>query len=195
MTENTGNFERIVGVNGNLITVEYTHRVMQNEVAYAHIGDSRLKCEVIRVRGDRADLQIFESANGLKVGDKVEFTGELLSAELGPGLLTQVFDGLQNPLALLAERSGFFLQRGVYLRALDREKRWAWTPTAKAGDKLVAGDRVGHVPEGAFRHWIMIPFLWRGEWTLESVTPPENSPSTTPSPWPSTRRAKSATSP
>ena len=157
MTENTGNYERIVGVNGNLITVEYTHRVMQNEVAYAHLGDSKLKCEVIRVRGNRADLQIFESANGLKVGDKVEFTGELLSAELGPGLLTQVFDGLQNPLALLAEHSGFFLQRGVYLRALDREKRWAWTPTAKAGDKLVAGDRVGHVPEG-----VHSPFHWKG---------------------------------
>ena len=171
MTENTGNYERIVGVNGNLITVEFTRRVMQNEVAYAHIGDSRLKCEVIRVRGNRADLQIFESANGLKVGDKVEFTGELLSAELGPGLLTQVFDGLQNPLALLAERSGFFLQRGVYLRALDREKRWSWTPAAKAGDTVGAGDRLGYVPEGVFKHWIMLPFLWRGEWTLESVTP------------------------
>ncbi|MBP5531594.1 MAG: V-type ATP synthase subunit A, partial [Lentisphaeria bacterium] len=171
MTEKTGNFERIVGVNGNLITVEYTHRVMQNEVAYAHIGDSRLKCEVIRVRGDRADLQIFENSNGLKVGDKVEFTGELLSVELGPGLLTQVFDGLQNPLTLLAEHSGFFLQRGVYLRALDREKLWSWTPTAKAGDTVGAGDRLGHVPEGAFKHWIMLPLSWRGEWTLESVAP------------------------
>ena len=171
MADATGIFEKIVGVNGNLVTVEYTHRVMQNEVAYAHIGDSRLKCEVIRVRGNLADLQIFESANGLKVGDQVEFTGELLSAELGPGLLTQVFDGLQNPLALLAEHSGFFLRRGVYLRALDREKRWAWTPTAKPGDKVVAGDRLGSVPEGGFKHYIMLPFLWRGEWTLESVTP------------------------
>ena len=134
MAESTAVFEKIVGVNGNLVTVEYTHRVMQNEVAYAHIGDSRLKCEVIRVRGKFADLQIFESANGLKVGDLVEFTGELLSAELGPGLLAQVFDGLQNPLQLLAEKSGYFLQRGVYLRALDREKRWAWTPMAKPGD-------------------------------------------------------------
>ena len=171
MAESTAVFEKIVGVNGNLVTVEYTHRVMQNEVAYAHIGDSRLKCEVIRVRGAYADLQIFESANGLKVGDQVEFTGELLSAELGPGLLAQVFDGLQNPLQLLAEKSGFFLQRGVYLRALDREKRWAWTPLAKAGDKVVAGDRLGFVPEGVIRHYIMLPFLWRGEWTLESVTP------------------------
>ena len=171
MAESTAVFEKIVGVNGNLVTVEYTHRVMQNEVAYAHIGDSRLKCEVIRVRGAFADLQIFESANGLKVGDLVEFTGELLSVELGPGLLAQVFDGLQNPLQLLAEKSGFFLQRGVYLRALDREKRWAWTPLAKAGDKVVAGDRLGFVPEGVIKHYIMLPLLWRGEWTLESVAP------------------------
>ena len=171
MAESTAVFEKIVGVNGNLVTVEYTHRVMQNEVAYAHIGDSRLKCEVIRVRGKFADLQIFESANGLKVGDLVEFTGELLSAELGPGLLAQVFDGLQNPLQLLAEKSGYFLQRGVYLRALDREKRWAWTPMAKPGNKVVAGDRLGFVPEGVIKHYIMLPLLWRGEWTLESVTP------------------------
>ena len=171
MADATGIFEKIVGVNGNLITVEYSHRVMQNEVAYAHVEDKRLKCEVIRVRGNFADLQIFESANGLKVGDKVEFTGELLSAELGPGLLAQVFDGLQNPLKLLAEHSGFFLQRGVYLRALDREKLWAWTPTAKPGDKVVAGDRLGSVPEGNFSHYIMLPLAWRGEWTLESVAP------------------------
>ena len=171
MAESTAVFEKIVGVNGNLVTVEYTHRVMQNEVAYAHIGDSRLKCEVIRVRGAFADLQIFESANGLKVGDRVEFTGELLSVELGPGLLAQVFDGLQNPLQLLAEKSGFFLQRGVYLRALDRDKRWAWTPLSKAGDKVVAGDRLGFVPEGVIKHYIMLPLLWRGEWTLESVAP------------------------
>ena len=77
--------EPIVGVNGNMITVEYSHQVMQNEVAYAAVGSSRIKCEVIRVRGSRADLQAFESTNGLKVGDTVEFTGELLSVELGPG--------------------------------------------------------------------------------------------------------------
>ena len=102
---------------------------MQNEVAFAKVGDTRLKCEVIRVRGNRADLQVFESTNGLKVGDEVEFTDELLSVELGPGLLKQVYDGLQNPLNLLAEQSGFFLKRGLYLRALDRDVKWAFTPT------------------------------------------------------------------
>ena len=104
---------RIVGVNGNILTVEFPDNVTQNEVAYAKAGDVQLKCEVIRVRGNRADMQVFESTNGLKEGDEVEFTGELLSVELGPGLLTQVYDGLQNPLNELAEQGGFFLKRGV----------------------------------------------------------------------------------
>ncbi len=158
--------EPIVGVNGNMITVEYSHQVMQNEVAYAAVGDAKIKCEVIRVRGNRADLQVFESTNGLKVGDMVEFTGELLSVELGPGLLTQVYDGLQNPLPLLAEQSGFFLQRGVYLRALDREIKWHYTPLAQTGDKVQPGDRIGFVMEGAIKHYIMIPLRWQGEYTI-----------------------------
>ena len=165
----TKTIEKVVGVNGNMLTVEFTDRVMQNEVAYAKVGDARLKCEVIRVRGNRADLQVFESTNGLKVGDEVEFTGELLSIELGPGLLAQVYDGLQNPLKLLAEHSGFFLQRGVYLRALDREVKWDFTPMASVGDRLVAGDRIGFVPEGTVKHYIMIPFAWNGSWQLKSV--------------------------
>ena len=163
--------EKIVGVNGNMITVEYRGKIMQNEVAFARVGDAELKCEVIRVRGKYADLQVFESTNGLKVGDEVEFTGELLSIELGPGLLAQVYDGLQNPLKLLAEHSGFFLQRGIYLRALDREAKWDFTPMAAAGDALVAGDRIGFVPEGTVKHYIMIPFAWSGTWTLKSVSP------------------------
>ena len=158
--------EPIVGVNGNMITVEYSHQVMQNEVAYAAVGDAKIKCEVIRVRGNRADLQVFESTNGLKVGDMVEFTGELLSVELGPGLLTQVYDGLQNPLPLLAEQSGFFLQRGVYLRALDREIKWHYIPLAQTGDKVHPGDRIGFVMEGAIKHYIMIPLRWQGEYTI-----------------------------
>ena len=166
--ENTGT---IVGVNGNLLTVEFSGVTMQNEVGYAELGDIRLKCEVIRVRGNRADLQVFESANNLKVGDKIDFTGELLSVELGPGLLTQVFDGLQNPLPELAEQCGFFLKRGVYLKAIDREKVWEFSPSAKPGDKVRAGDSVGSVPEGMFHHQIMAPFAWRDEWTIESVVP------------------------
>ncbi|MBR2642332.1 MAG: V-type ATP synthase subunit A [Lentisphaeria bacterium] len=168
MPEKTG---KIVGVNGNMLTVEFTSGVSQNEVAYVVVGDERLKCEVIRVRGNRADMQIFESSNGLRIGDPVEFTGELLSVELGPGLLKSVYDGLQNPLELLAEKSGFFLKRGVYLNALDREVKWHFTPQAVSGAVVKAGDRIGWVPEGIFHHYIMVPFAWRGEWTLQSVMP------------------------
>ena len=164
--------QKVVGVNGNMMTVEFTDRVMQNEVAFAKVGDTRLKCEVIRVRGNRADLQVFESTNGLKVGDEVEFTDELLSVELGPGLLKQVYDGLQNPLNLLAEQSGFFLKRGLYLRALDRDVKWAFTPIAKPGDKVRPGDRIGHVPEGIIKHYIMVPLARKGEWTLQTVAAP-----------------------
>lgn len=163
---------KITGVNGNLIRVEFSGPVIQNEVAYAALSSGvKLKCEVIRIRGDYAELQVFEDTTGLKAGDPVEFTGELLSVELGPGLLTQVFDGLQNPLPRLAEESGFFLERGKYLQALDREKKWSFTPKAKSGDKLTAGETLGVVPEGIFEHRIMLPFKLRGVYTVESVVP------------------------
>ncbi len=162
---------RIVGVNGNLLTVEFDTSVTQNEVAYAVVGDSRLKCEVIRVRGSRADLQIFESSAGLKVGDSVEFTNTLLSVKLGPGLLTQVYDGLQNPLEKLAEQAGFFLKRGIYLDPLDYSSTWGFTPVAKVGDKLSASDKIGWVPEGIFHHYIMLPFAFQGVWEVTEVAP------------------------
>ena len=160
----------IVGINGNMITVEFDTYVTQNEVAYAVLGDERLKCEVIRIRGNRADLQTFEDAVGLKVGGKVEFTDELLSVELGPGLLTGVYDGLQNPLNDLAEKSGFFLRRGLYLPALDYERKWEFTPSAKSGDSVIAGDAVGSVPEGIFEHRIMVPFGLHGRWIVSKIS-------------------------
>ncbi len=170
MSDNIG---KIVGVNGNLLTVEFEKPVVQNEVAYARLGDLRLKSEVIRVRGHYAEMQVFEDTTGLKEGDRVEFTGELLSAELGPGLLAQVFDGLQNPLPKLAEECGFFLKRGHYLDALPRDRRWAFTPTVETGASVTAGDALGWVPEGIFRHRIFAPFsIPRGErWTVEEIAP------------------------
>ncbi len=168
MSENIG---RITGVNGNLLKVKFEKPVIQNEVAYATVGDLKLKSEVIRIRGNSAELQVFEDTVGIKVGDPVEFTGNLLSVELGPGLLTQVFDGLQNPLPALAEECGFFLQRGKYLKPLPRDTQWAYTPVLKVGDTVVAGDTIGTIPEGLFEHRVMVPFKLRGKWTVEKVTP------------------------
>lgn len=160
-------YGKVVGVNGNMVTVEFDEHVTQNEVAFVQVGDMRLKSEVIRVRGKRADMQVFEDTSGIRVNDKVEFTDELLAVELGPGLLTSVYDGLQNPLPKLAEQSGFFLQRGLYLAALDREKTWTFTPVAKPGDAVEAADTLGTVPEGIFTHRIMVPFAYRGNWKVE----------------------------
>ncbi len=163
------NLGKIVGVNGNLLTVEFENPVIQNEVGFAKLGDIQLKAEVIRIRGNHAELQVFEDTVGLKVGDEVEFSGNLLSVELGPGLLTQVFDGLQNPLPALAEECGFFLQRGKYLKALPREEKWAFTPLVNVGDVVIAGDAIGQVPEGIFDHKIMVPFRLPGRMTVKFV--------------------------
>lgn len=166
------NIGKIVGVNSNLLRAHFEQSVVQNEVAYAILENgTRLKSEVIRVRGAVAELQVFEDTTGLKEGDTVEFTGELLSVELGPGLLTQVFDGLQNPLPQLAEECGFFLQRGKYLNALPRDIKWKFTPKAAVGDNVVAGDVLGSVPEGIFEHFIMVPFSLKGVFSVESISP------------------------
>ena len=130
----SANIGKVIGVNGNLLKVEFENPVILNEVAYAQLSGTevKLKAEVIRVRGNQAELQVFEDTTGLKIGDSVEFTGDLLSVELGPGLLTQVFDGLQNPLPALAEECGFFLQRGRYLDPFHvilsgiLHQRWQW---------------------------------------------------------------------
>lgn len=164
------NVGKIVGVNGNLLTVEFEKPVIQNEVGFAKLGEIELKAEVIRIRGSHAELQVFEDTVGLKVNAQVEFTGDLLSVELGPGLLAQVFDGLQNPLPALAEECGFFLQRGKYLKPLPRDKKWAFTPTVKVGDSLLAGDAVGHVPEGIFEHKIMVPFRLQGRLSVQAIS-------------------------
>lgn len=165
------NVGRIVAVSGPLITAAFDRPVIQNEVGYAVIDGLRLKAELIRVRGHYADLQVFEDTVGLYVGGRVEFTGEMLSAELGPGLLGLVVDGLQNPLPELAAEAGYFLPRGKYLAPLDRERRWPWTPRAAVGDALRVGDTLGTVPEGEFEHRIMVPFGLNGWWTVRELAP------------------------
>ena len=173
---------KITGVNGNMITVCFDGAVAQNEVGYAKLGDKRLMAEIVRVRGEKCDLQVFESTTDLAVGTDVEFTGELLAAELGPGLLAQVYDGLQNPLAELAKEAGkisesaaFFLQRGLYLPGLPRDRKWDFHPLAKVGDRVRAGDFLGWVTEGIFDnktmpgHKIMVPFAFRGAYVVKSV--------------------------
>lgn len=161
---------KIVAVYGNLVIAEADGRIVQNSVGYCVRSDGvRLLSEVIRIHGRMADLQVFEETRGLKVGDTVEFREEMLSVVLGPGLLGQIYDGLQNPLPKLAKEAGFFLTPGKYIHGLDTEKKWVFTPSAAVGGTVTSGEVLGTVPEGIFEHRIMVPFTWQGQFTIEKV--------------------------
>lgn len=168
MSENLG---RVISVNGNLLSVEFFGNVSMNEICYVLVDGTALKGEVIRIKKNVAQVQVYEMTEGIKWGDEVRFTGEMLSAQLGPGLLGQVYDGLQNPLYVLAERAGWFLERGNYADGLNADKKWEFTPLAKVGDVLKAGDCIGTVPEGRFTHKIFVPFYLLGRYTLSFINP------------------------
>lgn len=159
----TGTEGRIVAVRESLVSIEVdVGSITKNEVAFIRpkraAADVRLAAEVLRVVGRRADLQVYEDTTGVAVGDRVELTQQLLSVELGPGLLGRVYDGLQNPLHALAEAHGFFLPRGVRADALDTSRRWSFTPTARTGQRLAPGAGLGTVIEGHVEHRIVVPF-------------------------------------
>jgi len=161
---------RIIAVYGNLVIAQTNGRVVQNSVGYCVRSDgTKLLSEVIRVRGKLADLQVFEETRGLRLGDVVEFSEEMLSVTLGPGLLGQIYDGLQNPLPAVAKEAGFFLKPGLYIHGLPTDIQWEFTPLAKSGDIVVAGDTLGTVPEGIFTHKIMTPFTLKSEWKVKSI--------------------------
>ncbi|MGM9744634.1 MAG: V-type ATP synthase subunit A [Candidatus Cryptobacteroides sp.] len=157
---------KVTGIVSNLVTVECNGPVSQNEICYIRLGDTRLRAEVIKVNGKNAAVQVFESTRGLKNGDSVEFEDKMLEVTLGPGLLSSCYDGLQNDLTTM---TGVFLKRGEYTDALNHEKLWEFTPLAKAGDKVVAADWLGNVKEGWLDHKIMVPFSFKGEYTVKSI--------------------------
>ncbi len=156
---------RIASVQEDLVRLRLTdpdtQRLVKNEVVYIRPGrapDERLKAEVLRVVGAEADAQVYESTVGIGLGDPVEQTGRLLSIDLGPGLLGQVYDGLQNPLEVLAQDHGTFLPRGVAAPGLAPSAKWSFTATARIGERVTGGDVLGTVPEGSISHKIMAPF-------------------------------------
>ncbi len=159
----------VVGVTGNLVRASFRGAVCCNEVADIRVGVERLKAEIIRIDGDRVDLQVFEDTRGVRVGDPVEFTGELLAITLAPGLLGGVYDGLQNPLALLENRQGYFLKRGQVAPPVDEQTRWSFTPTVVPGDRVRAGSWLGEVREGHLVHRVLAPLGLQGTHTVERV--------------------------
>ncbi len=156
----------VTGIVSNLVTVLVDGPVAENELCFITLGGDSLMAEVIKVNGKNAQIQVFESTRGLRNGDRVEFEGKMLEITLGPGLLSSVYDGLQNDLTTM---EGVFLKRGEYTDALNREKLWDFTPLAKPGDKVIAADWLGEVKEGWLPHKIMVPFSFKGEYTVKTV--------------------------
>ena len=121
------------------------------------VGAEELNAEIIRLEGDRAVIQVYEDTSGLKVGEKVVLTGTPLSVELGPGLLSSIYDGIQRPLPLLAQQSGAYISRGISVAGIDRSRRWEFVPSVKKGDKVAGGDILGTVQEFHLAHRILVP--------------------------------------
>ena len=157
---------KVTGIVSNLVTVEVDGPVAENELCYITLGGTKLMAEVIKVKGKNASVQVFESTRGLKNGDSVEFEGKMLEISLGPGLLSSVYDGLQNNLTTM---EGVFLKRGEYTAPLDNTKLWDFTPMVNPGDKVVAADWLGEVKEGWLPHKIMVPFSFKGTYTVKSI--------------------------
>ncbi|MGA8164668.1 MAG: V-type ATP synthase subunit A [Waddliaceae bacterium] len=162
----------VVNAFGNLLHVEFDGDIRQGEVALVHLDGVGLKAEVIEITGNIAKIQVFEDTKGVGYRTKVTFVGDLLEAELGPGLLSSIFDGLQNPLVDVADVAGLFLPRGVYLPALPRDKHWEFEPTVSIGDKVRRGDTLGTTLEGRFLHHVMVPFSHYGTYTITWVIAP-----------------------
>ena len=158
----------VTGIVSNLVTVKVDGPVGENELCHIDLGGTQLLAEVIKVTGDKASVQVFESTRGLRNGDRVVFLGRMLEASLGPGLLSGIYDGLQNDLTTM---EGVFLKRGEYTDPLDHEVLWDYKPLASVGDVVRASDWLGEVQEGWLPHRIMVPFSLNGEYKVKELTP------------------------
>ena len=157
---------RVNGIISNIVIAKVDGAVAQNEICHVYCGDTRMMAEVIKVIGDEAYVQVYDSTRGLKIGDKVEFEGHMLEATLAPGLLSRNYDGLQNDLEKM---DGLFINRGSITDPIDFDAKWDFKPLAKAGDKVTAGDWLGEVKEQWVMHKIMVPFVMQGAYTVKSV--------------------------
>ena len=157
---------RVNGIISNIVIVKADGPVGQNEICHVYVGDTKMMAEVIKVVGDDAYVQVFDSTRGLKIGDKVEFEGHMLEATLAPGMLSKNYDGLQNDLEKM---NGLFIERGSLTDPIDYESTWEFTPLAKAGDKVAAASWLGEVKEQWINHKIMVPFAMKGNYTVKSV--------------------------
>lgn len=165
---------KLIAIQDSLVQARFFDEVIMGETAQISVEGKLLQAEVLQIKPDITkkgagivEMQVFEDLTGAKIGDIVEFTGTPLSVLLGPGLLTSVWDGLQNALYTLSEEDAY-LRPGMKAPALDEEKLWEFTPLVKQGDTITGGDTIGSVPEGRFEHKILVPFIF-GKCTVESI--------------------------
>lgn len=152
----------IIKISGPLVVAENMKSANMFDVV--RVGELGLIGEIIEMRGDKASIQVYEETAGLKTGDKVVSTGEPLSAELGPGIMEMIFDGIQRPLEIIKGKTGSNIARGVEVTSLDHEKEWDFVPAVRKGDMVAEGDIIGTVDETKLIvHKIMIPVGIRGE--------------------------------
>jgi V/A-type H+/Na+-transporting ATPase subunit A len=163
---------KVINAYGNLLQVEFDGHIRQGEVAMVQINGTQLKAEVIEIAGNIAKIQVYEDTKGVKFNTPVSFSGDLLEAELGPGLLKSILDGLENPLEEVSKISGLFLPRGVYIPPIDRKKHWLYEPVAKVGQTVERGDTLGTTMEERFHHHIMVPFSLFGTYKITWVIKP-----------------------
>ena len=157
---------RVNGIISNIVIVKADGPVGQNEICYVWTGDTKMMAEVIKVIGDAAYVQVFDSTRGLKIGDRVEFEGHMLEVTLAPGLLSRNYDGLQNDLEKM---DGLFIARGSITDPVDYDVEWEFSPLAKVGDKVTAASWLGEVKEQWVMHKIMVPFTMTDSYTVKSV--------------------------
>ncbi|HOI86252.1 MAG TPA: V-type ATP synthase subunit A [Lentimicrobium sp.] len=168
MEENKRTTGKVSGIISNLVIVDVNGPVSQNEICFIDLKGTRLMAEIIKVLGDKAYVQVFESTRGLRIGEPVEFMGHMLEVTLGPGILSRNFDGLQNDLDKM---EGTFLNRGEYTAPIDVDREWDFTPIAREGDNVIAGSWIGEVKENWIGHKIMVPFKFEGKYVVKSVKP------------------------
>src|SRR5690606_30086592 len=157
---------KVKGIISNLLMVEVENPVGQSEICFVQHGEVSLMGEVIKITGKTTYVQVFESTRGLQVNTSVFFTGNLLEVELGPGILSRKYDGLQNDLDAL---EGIFLERGGRSQPLDPDKSWEFSPLEKVGASVAAGHWIGEVQENILKHKIMVPLSWEGNFTITSI--------------------------
>lgn len=164
---------KIIKISGPLVTakVDKNSGLTPKILETVYVGNNKLLGEIISIDDDILQIQVYEETSGMEIGEPIELKNELLSVELGPGLLSNIFDGIQRPLKAIEEVSPTFIRPGIHLPNLDRQKKWDFIPTVQVGEKIWTGKKIGYVQETSLlKHWILAPEIDSDrEWAIQNI--------------------------